>query len=198
MDQKWTFAMPNPLLRRVPPEEMSPKLRRAYEASLKLQKIKGGDATFFEIGANAPELMDWYSEEFYGKLFYGGRVDIRTKELMRYRLSMTHGCAFCNKGNIEDARSAGVNEAQLRNIMDEESEAFSEKDTAVLKLVDEIVLQNMNGNLSNKLYENLKKYFSDAEIFELGMVASLMTGMAKFLFVFDLVEKEKNCPIVAN
>ena len=190
--------MPNPLLRRVPPEEMSPKLRRAYEASLKLQKIKGGDATFFEIGANAPELMDWYSEEFYGKLFYGGRVDIRTKELMRYRLSMTHGCAFCNKGNIEDARSAGVNEAQLRNIMDEESEAFSEKDTAVLKLVDEIVLQNMNGNLSNRLYENLKKYFSDAEIFELGMVASLMTGMAKFLFVYDLVEKEENCPIVAG
>ena len=56
----------------------------------------------------------------------------------------------------------------------------------------------MNGNLSGKLYNNLKEFFSDAEIFELGMVASLMTGMAKFLFVYDLVEKEKNCPIVAN
>ncbi len=191
-------VMPNPLLRRVPKNEMNQKLKLAYEESLKLQTSKGGDATFFEIGANAPELMEWYSEEFYGKLFYGGRVDIRTKELMRYRLSMTHGCAFCNKGNIEDARSAGITEKQLDNIMNEASNAFSEKDVAVLKLVDEIVLQNMNGNLSKNLYDDLKKYFSDAEIFELGMVASLMTGMAKFLFVFDLVEKEKNGPIVAN
>ncbi len=191
-------VMPNPLLRRVPPEEMNPKLRKAYEKSLNLQTSKGGDATFFEVGANAPELMEWYSEEFYGKLFYGGRVDIRTKELMRYRLSMTHGCAFCNKGNIEDARSAGITERQLDNIMNEGSDAFSEKDAVVLQLVDEIVLQNMNGNLSGKLYNNLKEFFSDAEIFELGMVASLMTGMAKFLFVYDLVEKEKNCPIVAN
>ena len=190
--------MPNPLLRRVPPEEMNPKLRKAYEKSLNLQTSKGGDATFFEVGANAPELMEWYSEEFYGKLFYGGRVDIRSKELMRYRLSMTHGCAFCNKGNIEDARSAGITERQLDNIMNEGSDAFSEKDAVVLQLVDEIVLQNMNGNLSGKLYNNLKEFFSDAEIFELGMVASLMTGMAKFLFVYDLVEKEKNCPIVAN
>ena len=111
---------------------------------------------------------------------------------------MTHGCAFCNKGNIEDARSAGITEKQLDNIMNEASNAFSEKDVAVLKLVDEIVLQNMNGNLSKNLYDDLKKYFSDAEIFELGMVASLMSGMAIFLFFLDLVEKEKNCPIVAN
>ena len=50
-----------------------------------------------EVGANAPELMAWYRDEFYAKLFYAGRVDVRTKELLRYRLSMTHGCAFCNK-----------------------------------------------------------------------------------------------------
>lgn len=191
-------TMPNPQLRRVPPEEMNPKLRATYEESLSLQTSKGGDATFFEVGANAPELMQWYSEEFYGKLFYGGRVDIRTKELMRYRLSMTHGCAFCNKGNIEDARAAGITEAQLDNIMSQDSDAFSEKDMAVLQLADEIVLQNLNGSLSGELYKKLKNFFSDAEIFELGMVASLMTGMAKFLFVYDLVEKEENCPIASN
>ena len=188
--------MPNPLLKRVPAEEMSPGLRKEYENMNKLQVSKGGDATFYEIGANAPELIEWYRDQFYGKLFYAGRVEIRIKELMRYRLSMTHGCAFCNKGNIEDARAAGVTEDQLRNIMDTESGCFSKKEMAVLSLVDEIVLPNMNGQLTPVLYASLGEHFSDAEIFELGMVASLMTGMAKFLFVFDLVEKEDNCPII--
>jgi hypothetical protein len=27
------------------------------------------------------------------------------------------------------------------------------------------------------------------------MVAGMLTGMAKFIFVYDLVEKEANCPI---
>jgi hypothetical protein len=29
---------------------------------------------------------------------------------------------------------------------------------------------------------------------ELGMVAGLLTGMAKFMFVFNLVEREPTCP----
>ena len=188
--------MPKPLLSRVAPKAMDDSVRAAYEQSHALQKSKNGDATFFEIGANAPEVLNWYFDSFYGKLFYGGRVDTRTKELLRYRLSMTHGCAFCNKGNIEDAREAGVTEAQLANIMDEAHIAFSDKDRAVIKLASEMALPNMNGQLTPALYASLRNYFDDGEIFELGLVAGILTGAAKFLFVFDLVEKEANCPII--
>ncbi len=188
--------MPNPLLNRVAPEAMDESVRVAYEKSHALQKSKSGDATFFEIGANAPEVLNWYFDSFYGKLFYGGRVDTRTKELLRYRLSMTHGCAFCNKGNIEDAREAGVTEAQLANIMHEAHTAFSDRDRAVIQLASEMALANMNGQLTPALYASLRNHFDDGEIFELGLVAGILTGAAKFLFVFDLVEKEANCPII--
>jgi len=187
--------MPNPLLGRIAPESMDDSVREAYEKSHALQKSKNGDATFFEIGANAPEVLNWYFDNFYGKLFYGGRVDTRTKELMRYRLSMTHGCAFCNKGNIEDARKAGITEIQLANIMDEGHTAFSNKDRAVINLANEMSLPNMNGQLTPTLYESLSNHFDDGEIFELGLVAGILAGAAKFLFVFDLVEREANCPI---
>lgn len=188
--------MPSPLLSRVAPEAMDESVRAAYEKSHALQKSKSGDATFFEIGANAPEVLNWYFDSFYGKLFYGGRVDTRTKELLRYRLSMTHGCAFCNKGNIEDAREAGVTEAQLTNIMHEAHTAFSDRDRAVIQLASEMALANMNGQLTPALYASLRNHFDDGEIFELGLVAGILTGAAKFLFVFDLVEKEANCPII--
>ena len=187
--------MPNPLLRRVGPDTMDPRLQTAYRESRALQESKGGDATFFEVGANAPDLLDWYIESFYGTVFRGGRVDVGIKELLRYRLSMTHGCAYCNKGNIEAARRAGIAEAQLDAIMDETSAAFSERERAVLRLAAEMALTNMEGQLTPALYEDLSAHFDDGEIFELGMVAGILTGMAKFLFVYDLVEREAFCPI---
>lgn len=184
--------MPNPMLRRVPREEMTDKIKTAYDTALEVRD----DATFQEISANAPEIFDWYKESFYGKVFYGGRVEVRIKELLRYRLSMTHGCAFCNKGNRLDAVKHGVTEDQLAHIMDENHAVFDAKDRAVLKLADQIVLTNMHGELDKALYGELKPHFDDAEIYELGITAAVLTGMAKFLFVYDLVEKEANCPIV--
>lgn len=185
--------MPDPVLRRVPRADMTPRLQEDYDAALKLRD----DATLLEVGANAPELMAWYKDEFYGRLFYGGRVDARTKELLRYRLSMTHGCAYCNKGNRVAALRSGVTEEQLAHIMDETHACFSPHDRAVLKLADQIVMTNMHGELSRALHAELAPHFDNAQIFELGMVAGILTGMAKFIFVFDLVEKEANCPIVA-
>lgn len=184
--------MPNPLLKRVARADMTPRLQQEYDATLALRD----DATLQEVGANAPELMAWYKDEFYGRLFYGGRVETRIKELMRYRLSMTHGCAYCNKGNRDAATRAGVTAEQLARIMNEEAPCFDARERAVLKLADQIVLTNMHGELTPALMAELRPHFDDAQIFELGMVAGILTGMAKFIFVYDLVEKEANCPIV--
>ncbi len=183
--------MPNPVLRRVPVAEMSPRLQAEHAVTMKLRD----DATLIEVGANAPELMAWYRDEFYAKLFYAGRVDVRTKELLRYRLSMTHGCAFCNKGNSVAARKAGVTQEQLDHIMDEHHACFDAKDRAVLQLADQISMTNMNGTLDAPLHAALRPHFDDAQIFELGMVAGMLTGMAKMIFVYDLVEREAHCPI---
>lgn len=184
--------MPNPLLARVAPEAMAPAIRQDYDASIALRD----DATFIQVAANAPELLSWYRDSFYAKVFYGGRVDVRTKELLRYRLSMTHGCAYCNKGNSKAAERAGVTPEQLCHVMDESHAVFSDKDRAVLQLADQIAITNMAGAISPALYAALREHFDDAEIFELGMTAGMLTGMAKFLFVYDLVEREAHCPII--
>lgn len=184
--------MPDPVLRRVPRDEMTPRLQQEHDTAVALRD----DATLIEVGALAPELMAWYRDEFYAKLFYGGRVGTRTKELLRYRLSMTHGCAYCNKGNRVAAQKAGVTAEQLHHILDESHACFSAQDRAVLKLADQIVLTNMHGQLTPALHAELRPHFDDAQIFELGMVAGILTGMAKFIFTYDLVEREATCPIV--
>ena len=184
--------MPDPAMPRVPRAQMNRRLRQDYDAALELRD----DATLIEIGAHAPELMEWYRESFYAKVFYGGRVDVRTKELLRYRLSMTHGCAYCNRGNSVAARKSGVTEEQLARVMDETDAVFDARDRAVLKLADQVAMTNQHGHLDRALYAELRAHFDEAQIFELGMTAGFLTGMAKFIFVYDLVEKEANCPFV--
>jgi hypothetical protein len=57
-----------------------------------------------------------------------------------------------------------------------------------------MALTNPQGRLDSILYGRLQEHFSDGELYELGMIMAVLCGMAKFLFVFDLVEKAPNCP----
>ncbi len=181
--------MPNPKLKRIPRAALPEPMGTAHDRSMKLR----GDATFFEVFGNHPELYRWYTESFYGEVFHGGVVERRIKELVRYRLSTLHGCRFCNQGNRVDALDAGLSEDELDRIDDNETAAFSEREKAALALADRLSLVTADGELDTELHERLRQHFSDAEILELGLVLGVLSGMAKFLFAYDLVEKEPSC-----
>jgi hypothetical protein len=65
----------------------------------------------------------------------------------------------------------------------------------VLALADEMALANMAGEVTPALAAELRRFFAEPEMVELAMVAAVLTGMAKMLFVFDLVSREATCPI---
>lgn len=158
-----------------------------------------GDATVIEVMANAPEILRWYFEEFYGQIFYSGnskmKLDVRTKELLRIKLSKQHGCQFCNRSNTVDALAVGITQEQIDNIREPNPDLFDEKDMAVILLAEEMMLQNMHGQLSKGLHDKLRKYYDEGEIVEMGFVSAILTGMAKWIFTFDIVDREEVCPI---
>ena len=183
--------MPETALKRVAPAEMPGDIRQAFEHSMRLR----GDATFFEVFANHPELYRWYTGSFYGEVFRGGRVARRIKELVRLRLSTIHGCRFCNQGNRLDALAAGLAAADLDALADYEASDLEPAEKAALRLADQMLLTNSGGQVNDALYADLRAHFDDAEILELGVVLGILAGMAKFLFAFDLVDREADCPI---
>ena len=158
-------SRPAPFLKRVAPDKMSADLRAAWRKSMQLR----GDATFFEVFGNNPALYDWYTESFYEKVFHGGSVPRRIKELARLRLSTVHGCHFCNQGNRADALDAGLTEAEIGGLDDYENAPFSAAEKAALRLADQMLLTNSDGVLSQPLYNDLKQHFTDAELLELGL-----------------------------
>ena len=90
--------------------------------------------------------------------------------------------------------AVGITQEEIDHLDEYETWTFSEADRAVLALADQMILTNAFGTLDQVLYARLKSSFTDAQIVELGMISAVLCGMAKFLFVYDLVERLDSCP----
>jgi len=184
--------MPNTPFARVPRDKLPAALQKAWDSAQKLH----GDATFVEVFGNAPHMLDWYLNDFYAKIFYGGRIDRRIVELVRLRLANIHGCAFCNRSDRIASREAGVPQEQIDALPDYEHGPFNEREKAALALADVMVMTNPKGHVTKPIYDRARAHFSDGEMVELGVIMAVLCGMAKLIFAYDLVEKEDYCPFV--
>ena len=79
-------------LKRIPREELAEEFQMAWDGLNGLT----GEPTFVEVFAQAPDVLRFVMNEFYMKLFFGGNVDQRYKQLVRLKLSLVHGCRTCN------------------------------------------------------------------------------------------------------
>ena len=189
--------MPQPAIPTLTRAELPTDLTELFDMGLE----RTGDATIIGVMAQHPDILRWYFGEFYEGLFYnthkGMKVDVRTKELLRLKLSKQHGCQFCNRFNTVEAKKAGITDEMIENIFDPDSSVFDPRDRAVLRLCEEMMLQNMGGQLTGALYAELREHYDDAQIIEIGFVAAVLTGVAKWIFTFDMVNREETCPIEA-
>jgi alkylhydroperoxidase family enzyme len=153
-----------------------------------------GEPAFIEAMAPAPELLKFVMQDFYGGIFFGGRVEERYKQLLRLRLSLAHGCRSCNLQNVVGTKNAGYSDAAIASIEGDRA-AFDDAERAVLDLADQMVMTNGAGRLTSELHARLTTHFDDAQICELAVVAGFIGGMAKMAFVLDLVERESVCAL---
>ena len=63
-------------------------------------------------------------------------------------------------------------------------------------MADIMVLTNPMGTLTKDMHERCSQHFTDGEMIEMGVIMAVLCGMAKFIFAFDLVEKEDYCPFI--
>lgn len=183
--------LPNTPLGRRSREQLPPHMQRAWDGALALH----GDTTFVEVFGHAPQVFDWYVEDFYGKFFYSGRIERGLVELVRLRLANVHGCAFCNRADTIAALEAGVPQAQIDALADYENGPFTPREKGALALADVMALTNARGRLTPELHARLAAHFTDGELVELGVMMAVLCGMAKMIFAFDLVEKSPTCPL---
>lgn len=182
--------MTNTLFNRVPRDELPEDLKESWD----FLNGRTGEPTFVEVFAQAPELLKFVMHDFYGKIFYEGRVELKYKELARLKLSLSHGCNTCILQNVPGCEEAGFTREQIDAIGgDWRGGLFDEAEMAVLEYTEQMVLTNLDGHMNKDLYDRLRAHFSDAEILELGSCMAVVGGFSKLSFVLDLVKKEDYC-----
>jgi len=186
--------MSKTLLTRTARTHLAPQWQPAWDMLNQLT----GSATFVEVFAQAPQLLEFVMDAFYRKLFFGGQVQERYKQLARLRLSLLHGCQTCNRQNIPGALAAGFTQAQIDALIREDFTPFDAAEHAVIDYASQVALTNMDGTLRPALLDALRAHFSEADILELGTVMAVISGMAKLSFVLDLVDKEGYCPFARH
>ena len=182
--------MSDTLFTRTDREHLAPAFQPAWDMLHKLT----GDATFVEVFAQAPAMLDFVMQQFYAKVFFGGTVQQSYKQLARLKLSLIHGCRTCNKQNIPGAIAAGFTQAQIDALIAGDLQPFTPAERAVIGYAEQIALSNMDGHMSAALFGQLRAQFSEAQILELGTAMAVISGMAKLSFVLGLVERESYCP----
>lgn len=169
------------------PEDFRRRVQRADEVAK--------DSRFLRVLANAPHLCSFYYDEFYDKVFFSGCADVRMKELLRLRLAGLHGCMYCQKSDTMSAMQNGVSQDEIDALWSSRMECFSAAEQAMIAFADEISMAKPEGSVSPELMTQLRTHFGDDEILEFGLVAAVLSGMAKLLFVLGLVDREVVCVI---
>ncbi len=90
-------------------------------------------------------------------------------KLIKVRASQLNKCAFCIDMHTKEARSNGETEQRIYALNAwQEAPFFSPEERAVLKLTEAVTMISDN-QVPNSVYEEVSRYFSEAEIAKLLM-----------------------------
>jgi alkylhydroperoxidase family enzyme len=141
-----------------------------------------GDSAFFGAMAHCPELFEHIVAAFesFGR---GANVDTALLELMRIKVAETHQCAYC-----ATVRTLEVREA----VAPKEDAVFGDVDEAELSRREYLAVSLAEGlstdphRLSDDFFAELGEAFTEQEIVELLLFASLEVGLDRFCIALEL------------
>ncbi len=140
---------------------------------------EGQPASLRTVLAHCPELAEAF-HTLYGTMWSDGVVSQLLKETARMRNARVTDCGFCKHVRFDGARSEGLTEEQVAQIVDgHEASDLGADQKLVLRLADAYLLDP--GHVPQDLRDDLQARFSPAEIVELAVALAMFLGMAKVL-----------------
>ena len=108
-------------------------------------------------------------------------------ELVKMRASQINGCAYCLDMHSKDARAAGETEQRLYTLSAwRETPFFSDRERAALEWTEELTLISQN-DVSDELYERVRKHFSEEELLNLSVAVVVINGWNRLAIPFRAV-----------
>jgi AhpD family alkylhydroperoxidase len=170
-------------IQRLPIEEWDPELRAAVHLDAMLPFQRNG----MEISAHAPHMAKAMGA-FFAISKAGQTLPPRLIELVRLRIAFHNQCRSCMAMRYQSGIDDGVTEdlvCSLEKPM--EAPDLTDAERAALAYAD--LFANNHLAIDDKVYDNLRKYFTEAEIVEFGMFVASFVGFGRLAATFDMVEE---------
>ena len=134
----------------------------------------------------------WYR---YWQSLNNGELETSLKELVRVKIAFDHACGYCSTVRNAGAKAEGLTEDRIQEVWDfENSTVLTEREKMALRFAH-YIKWDIDKADSDTFYEELKKYFTESEIVELGLWCAENEGAGKFVRTLNILTWQNACEL---
>ncbi|WP_422344760.1 carboxymuconolactone decarboxylase family protein [Parasphingorhabdus sp.] len=168
---------------KLPLEQWDPRIVAAVKPE-EASELEQGLTRFF---AHCPE-------QALGLMGFGGALKMnrslpdRLIELVRLRIAFFNQCRSCMAIRYSDALADGLNEDLVCSLeKPDEAENLSNAEKAAIRYGELFATDHLA--IDDSIYDELREYFSEAQIVELGMTVAFFVGFGRLAATWKMVEE---------
>jgi AhpD family alkylhydroperoxidase len=115
------------------------------------------------------------------------KIELSLIELVKMRASQLNGCAYCLDMHSKNARAGGETEQRLYTLSAwRETPFFTDRECAALAWTEAVTLIT-EGHVSDAVYEEARRHFSEEELVHLSMSVVAINGWNRLAIAFRAV-----------
>ena len=172
-----------PRIKKLELDEWDKELREMTAADSGTELEKG----IMRMFAHTPEISK-------GLVAFGGAIKShrslpdRLVELVRLRVAFHNQCRSCMAIRYQDGVDAGIDEDLVCSLeKPQEAEDLSDAEKAAIEYGELFATNHLA--IDDSVYENLRKYFSEAEVVELSITVAWFVGFGRLAATYHMVEE---------
>jgi len=125
---------------------------------------------------------------FAGSLWQTRELTDRLAELIRLRIAYHNQCRSCMAIRYRDTAGQGIDEGLVCSLeKPTEASGLTDGERAALAYADLFASDHLA--IDDSTYDNLRNYFTEAQIVELGLICALCVGVGRLGATWDMVEE---------
>jgi uncharacterized peroxidase-related enzyme len=148
----------------------------ALDPTLAEVEQKAGPSNFLRLIALRPETLQPFLA-LYKSIMGTGTLDRRLKEMVYVAVSSVNECTYCGTHHEKAARTAGLSESEIREILTESNHHFTLKEQAALQFARSLT---RNADVDEDVRLRMQDLFSNDQIVELTTVVCLANFTNRF------------------
>lgn len=148
-----------------------------------------GDTAYFGTIAHRPALLE-HLVALFEQFPRSDAIEPSLLELMRLKVAQDHQCAYCGTVRTRAVRDEVAPKEQALFAGDLDSDAFTRRERLAVDLADRLSEDPLS--ISDEFFEDLREAFTDEEIVEMLLFASLEVGLDRFCIALRLDTTEES------